>query len=99
MKDTYAGSLRRLWGFVSDYQAQHGYSPSLREVAAGCGWASGNAAWRWMKRLEATGYVTRDRSGPQNGRTVRVNVPLLTQVGAAQRNGQKKEGQSDNPSA
>lgn len=35
------------------------YSPTVREIAAGCGWTSPNAAMQHIKDLEAKGILRR----------------------------------------
>jgi len=60
--------LNRMCSFIQDYTARRGFSPSLREIAAGCG-LSLNAVSRYLGQLEAQGRVTRI---PGQARSVRV---------------------------
>lgn len=46
--------------FIRDYIEQHGYSPSIREIAAGVGLASSSAALYQVLRLEGAGLIVRD---------------------------------------
>ena len=85
--DSYTATLRAVWGFVSDYHAQHGRGPSPTKVGEFLGHKvfMASEGYFWWKRLADTGYVT------GIGIRARVNVPLLTR--------QEKEVASDNPSA
>ena len=76
MHDTSTATLRRLWGFVSDYRAQHGRGPSPTKVGTFLGHKvfAASEGRIWLKRLADTGYVT------GIGIRARVNVPLLTRA-------------------
>lgn len=60
--------LNMMYGFIQDYTARRGFSPSLREIAAGCD-LSLNSVFRHLRQLEAQGRVTRI---PGQTRSVRV---------------------------
>lgn len=45
--------------YVSDYIAEHGYPPTLREIASHFGWASSLAAGDHLRALEKKGFITR----------------------------------------
>ena len=58
--------------FIQDYTARTGFSPSLREIADGCG-LSLNAVFRYVERLNDQGRVTRI---PGQARSLRVVGPV-----------------------
>ena len=49
--------------FVQAFWQAVGHSPTIREVAAGCGWKSAATAERHIKSLVAAGKLKRDRAG------------------------------------
>ena len=65
---TIQGKMNLVYGFVQDHTARTGFSPSMREIATGCG-LSLNAVFRYLGRLEMQGRVTRI---PGQARSVRV---------------------------
>lgn len=71
--------------FISDHLAQHGYPPTVREVAAHFGFRSPRAAYDHVKALEKKGYL---RSAPGRSRTLEVlkapgrGIPLLGRIAA-----------------
>ena len=52
---------RRILAFVRLYRNRNGRPPTLREVTAGCGLAAQSAAAYHVGRLEAEGYLLRER--------------------------------------
>ena len=79
MYHAHAAKLRRLWGFLSDWQASHpnGPGPTMLDIVSGLGLSSTSVAAWWVCELEASGYITRMR-GAHGARTIRVLVPLVT---------------------
>ena len=59
----------RLYHYIADYVAVHGYGPTLREMAAAMGLKSFNTAHHHLRRLREFGLVTWT---PGAARTVRV---------------------------
>lgn len=57
--------------FVAGYIEEHGYSPSLREIAAACGTGSNAVAAFHVDRLVRDGRITRK---PGIARTYRVRT-------------------------
>ena len=47
-----------------DFQLNHGYWPSIRQLAAELGWTSSSSAHAHLVTLEQYGYV--ERYGPQH---------------------------------
>ncbi len=58
----------RLCAFIRDYGRQHGYGPTIREVAEGC-FIANSTALVYLSRLEAWGWVTRE---PGKARSLRL---------------------------
>lgn len=70
--------------FIEEFQAGHGYPPTVREVAARFGFRSPRAAHDHMKALEKKGYL---RSLPRLPRTLEVvgsrkGIPVLGRIAA-----------------
>lgn len=59
---------RQICAFIRAYERQHGYAPTIREVADGC-YIANSTAIIYLARLEAWGWVTRD---PGKARSLRV---------------------------
>jgi len=55
-------------GFLSDHIATHGYSPSLREIAAAIDRSQTTVRYH-VRILEKEGYVTRE---PRKARSLRI---------------------------
>ena len=55
--------------WVRRYIDRHGYSPTMKEIAAGFGWSGPHPARCHLDLLEAKGYLTRQ---PGKARTIRV---------------------------
>jgi len=47
--------------YVHEYVREHGYAPTVREVAAFMGWASTNSAHECLAVLASRGFVERSR--------------------------------------
>jgi repressor LexA len=47
--------------FVRTYLATHAWSPTLREIAEGCGFACPSSVVRHLDRLEGLGLLWRER--------------------------------------
>lgn len=60
---------QRVLDFVLSFIDKHGYSPTMRDIAAGCGFASPNASLMHMRALQRKGFVTWK---PGRSRTARV---------------------------
>jgi repressor LexA len=70
--------------FIQDFQAEHGYPPTVREVAANFGFRSPRAAHDHMKALQRKGFIS---SAPGLPRTLAVlgakrNIPILGRIAA-----------------
>ena len=53
--------------FLRRFKAEHSYSPSVREIVAGCGLSSTSVAIAYLNELEAQGLISRE---PGKARTV-----------------------------
>lgn len=49
-----------VWRFIVAYVQQHGYPPTVREIAAGCYLASSSGAFYHLRKLEAEGILKRE---------------------------------------
>lgn len=71
--------------FINDYLEEHGYPPTVREVAANFGFRSPRAAHDHMKALQKKGFL---RSTPGKPRTLEVltpkGIPLLGRIAAGE---------------
>ena len=52
-------SDQRVLRFIHDYRRTNGISPSMRDVAAACGWSSPNAAQSHVVSLIESGHLAR----------------------------------------
>ena len=52
---------KRIIDFIEEFIEKHDYSPSVRDVARGCGIASSTVAQYHLNFLEREGYISRDR--------------------------------------
>ena len=64
--------MNRVYDFVQEHTSRTGFSPSIREIAAGCDLGL-NAVFRYLGRLEAQGRVTRI---PGQTRSIRAVSPV-----------------------
>ena len=44
--------------FIGEFIAKHGYSPTVREIQAGCGMSSTSVVHHHLRRLEREGVLT-----------------------------------------
>lgn len=51
--------------WIDTYTRRHGYGPSYREIAEGCGYRSMNSVWRKIRELEARGWITQYKGCPR----------------------------------
>lgn len=63
----------KVFRYILEYCEEHGYSPTLVEIAVGCGLSSKTNAHYHVETLAAAGLVTREPNSP---RTVRVAEEL-----------------------
>jgi SOS-response transcriptional repressor LexA len=49
--------MQAVLAFIRDYHAEHGYAPSIREIATGLGLSISNAH-RYVRRLKDLGRLT-----------------------------------------
>lgn len=56
--------------FVDGYIADHGFSPTVREIAAGVGLASSSTAHKHLRALALEGRLTYDPARPRTIRPV-----------------------------
>lgn len=59
----------RLLEFIEAFIAQHGYAPTIREMAAGLGYSGSSQVHALLEQLVKKGYVSKVATGP---RTIRV---------------------------
>ncbi len=77
--------------FITQFLREKGYSPSVRDVALGCGISSSSVAQYHLKILEKEGYIRRGREISRSiglarpaPRSARRGVPLLGTIAAGQ---------------
>ena len=51
----------RAFDYIRRYIAGHGYAPSVRDIGAAIGMSSKSGVYDVLSRLEAKGYVRRER--------------------------------------
>ena len=78
---------KKIIDFIESFIDKYGYSPSVRDVAGGCGIASSTVAQYHLNILEREGYISRGRKVSRSiallkGKSDLVTVPLLGTVSA-----------------
>ncbi len=63
--------------FVASYIDLHGYAPSYRQIGKGCGLSSTSQATYHLKRLEAAGYLAREKGIPRALVVLKDGVPRV----------------------
>ena len=64
----------RILGFIEDHIAEHGYSPSVRDIGRAVGLASTSAVHHWLRKLRADGRLSYD---PHRARTLTIHRPSI----------------------
>lgn len=54
---------QRVYRYIDDYIAEHGYAPTVRDIAAGLGYGSTSTPHGLVEKLEKAGYVKRTKRG------------------------------------
>jgi len=54
---------------IINYQADHGYPPTQREIQQAAGIKSASSVWRDLQRLQKAGLIMQE---PRLGRTIRL---------------------------
>lgn len=67
----------RLYNFIRDFTAAHGYGPSRVDMQVGLGWASSSVPQHHIRRLKLAGLVTEIPGAARTIRVVEVAEPLL----------------------
>ncbi len=55
----------RIYDYICDYQKEHGFPPTVREIAKIVGLASSSSAHSYLKQLEEKGYIRRMEGCPR----------------------------------
>ena len=59
----------QILAYIAQYRDEHGYPPSLKEIADGCEISSTSVVRYWLDRLQAAGRLTWQ---PGQSRTLRL---------------------------
>lgn len=70
------GKTAQIISFIRQFTAENGFSPTMREIAAGVGLKSTSTVFDYISRMEKKGLVT---STPCKQRSLRVVEPKLTE--------------------
>jgi repressor LexA len=73
---------RKIMEFLSAFQEQHGYSPSIREIGKCINVESTSLVDYYLEQLGQEGYIERDK---RVSRSIRVIHPMVTSDGIASR--------------
>jgi repressor LexA len=49
----------QILNYIRWFQSEHGLTPTIREIAQGCGFASTSNVTYWLNALELTGKIRR----------------------------------------
>ena len=55
----------RIYDYICDYLKEHGFPPTVREIAKMAGLASSSSAHSYLKQLEEKGYIRRVEGSPR----------------------------------
>jgi hypothetical protein len=56
--------VRRLCGYMLEYQRRHQYGPTIREMGRALGWSSSSTTYRWIETGEAMGLIGTHPAAP-----------------------------------
>lgn len=56
----------RIYDYICDYLKEHGFPPTVREIAKMAGLSSASSAHGYLKQLEEKGYITRIEGSPRS---------------------------------
>ena len=71
------GTQAKILGFVIDWNAARGFSPTVREISAAFGWTTTANVHQHLERMQRDGLVTRQAG---MARTLRVTPAGLKQL-------------------
>lgn len=54
-----------IYDYICDYLKEHGFPPTVREIAGMAGLASASSAHHYLKQLEEKGYIRRVEGSPR----------------------------------
>ena len=77
-------SEKRVYEYLCEHIDKHGYSPSVRDIAAALGFASSSTVHLYLSRLEEKGYIEREANKSRSFRPTAKHggIPLLGRVHA-----------------
>lgn len=83
------GRQTQVLDFIKKYQAEHGYPPTVREVAAQFGFRSPRAAHDHIKALEKKGFLRPAKGRPRALKILKTKekpsgIPILGRIAAGQ---------------
>ncbi len=55
----------RIYDYICDYLKEHGFPPTVREIAKMAGLSSASSAHGYLKQLEEKGYIRRMDNSPR----------------------------------
>lgn len=84
-----SSKTRRVYEFILDYITANGSSPTVREIARGCGFASPSTAQFHLEKLEKAGLITRKKRNSRSITPVEhvrpgMLIPLVGRIKAGQ---------------
>lgn len=54
-----------IYDYICDYLKEHGFPPTVREIAKMAGLSSPSSAHHYLKQLEEKGYIQRKEGSPR----------------------------------
>lgn len=55
----------KIYDTICDFNKEHGFPPTVREIAEMAGLASSSSAHHYLKQLEEKGYIRRREGSPR----------------------------------
>lgn len=87
MSETSRNKMQAVLNYINEYNAEYGYSPTVREICAKLNIKSTASAYYYLEKLSGEGYLSKS---PNKNRAVNfkknasVNIPLIGTVTAGQ---------------
>ena len=87
MSESSKNKMHAVLNFINEYNAEYGYSPTVREICEKLNIKSTASAYYYMEKLKEEGYISKS---PNKNRAVNfkrnssVNIPLIGTVTAGQ---------------
>jgi len=93
--DNLSKNAKKVLFFISEFQSENGYSPSIPEIMGGTGIKSNRGVSLQLEKLQSLGYIHRDKqarraikvlANPITQGTEKTKIPLIGEIRAGEPN-------------